>query len=136
MGITLSPAERAAVEERPTRDIAAFLAYSRGVRDEAVARFEQAAAEYTQAIQLDPDFAVAGQRLQRVRSLSRRGSSLARAGGRSRAHSGRLHGVIDGVNPSPASRLGRLRDHGQDNARAALESNTMATVILFINTLP
>src|SRR2546423_6806541 len=31
MGITLTPAERAAISERPTRDIQAFLLYSRGL---------------------------------------------------------------------------------------------------------
>nr|MBA3672975.1 hypothetical protein [Gemmatimonadaceae bacterium] len=39
LGITLSPAERAAVEARPTKSVTAFLAFSRGVRDEAFGRY-------------------------------------------------------------------------------------------------
>jgi TolB-like protein len=56
LGVTLTPAERAAVERRPTRNIAALLAYSRGVRDEALGNYQRAAAEYRSAAQLDPAF--------------------------------------------------------------------------------
>jgi len=42
MGVTLTPAERAAVEERPTKNIAAFIAYGKAARYESEFRFADA----------------------------------------------------------------------------------------------
>jgi TolB-like protein len=56
LGITLSPAERQLVDQRPTRNLAALLAYSRGVRSEALGDYRQAAGEYRDAVRLDPAF--------------------------------------------------------------------------------
>ena len=56
LGITLTPAERAAIEQRPTANLAALLAYSRGVRYEVFGRFDDAAREYEAAAALDPAF--------------------------------------------------------------------------------
>jgi TolB-like protein len=84
MGITLTPAERAEVEERPTRNIAAFIAYGRGVRSESEFRFADAVTEYRDAIRLDPTFALAAARLEEVTPLagmSSRRNALARATG-------------------------------------------------------
>jgi hypothetical protein len=66
LGVTLTPAERAAVEQRPTRNIAALLAYSRGVRDEALGNYDRAAAQYRDAIRIDPGFSHARTKLQAV----------------------------------------------------------------------
>jgi TolB-like protein len=74
LGITLTPAERAAVEQRPTANLAALLAYSRGVRYEVFGRFDDAAREYEAAAALDPKFVDASLRArdarQRVRLVS------------------------------------------------------------------
>ena len=56
LGITLTPAERNAIEQRPTANINAFLAYSRGVRDEAHAQYASAAMNYRAAVKADPGF--------------------------------------------------------------------------------
>ncbi len=66
MGVTLTPAERAAIEQRPTQNAVALLAYSRGVRDEARGQYEAAAADFRAAVQADPNFGIARQRLQTV----------------------------------------------------------------------
>jgi TolB-like protein len=71
LGVTLTPAERAAIELRPTRNLAALLAYGRAVRFEVEGRYDLAAREYERAVQLDPDFARAGARLRAVRALAR-----------------------------------------------------------------
>jgi TolB-like protein len=63
LGVQLTPAERVAVEQRATQNLAALLAYSRGVRYEVEGRFDAAAAEYQSALRLDPGFAMAGTRL-------------------------------------------------------------------------
>ncbi|MFN2399688.1 MAG: CsgG/HfaB family protein [Gemmatimonadaceae bacterium] len=134
LGISLTPAERAILVQRPTRDIGAFLAYSRGVRDEAGGRFESAAAEYGQALSLDPGFTNAASRLRGV-EVQVRPMSSARANTPARGAHSSLRGVIDGVNPSPASRLGRLRSRGHDNANAALEA-AIGTIVIFVYTIP
>jgi hypothetical protein len=63
LGIELTPAERAAVEQRPTKNVAAFLAYSRGVRFEVMGDYGAAAQEYQDALRIDPSFQMAGARI-------------------------------------------------------------------------
>jgi TolB-like protein len=62
--VNLTPAERAAVEQRPTRSIAALLAYGKAVREEAMGRYESAGEFYRQAAAADPQFAAPRDRLQ------------------------------------------------------------------------
>ncbi|MFL5560018.1 MAG: CsgG/HfaB family protein [Gemmatimonadaceae bacterium] len=59
IGVALTPAERAAIDQRPTRSIAAFLAYSGGLAAEDSGRFDRAARLYEEAARLDPGFAAA-----------------------------------------------------------------------------
>jgi len=66
LGVNLTPAARARIEERPTRNIAALLAYSRAVRFEVRGDYERAAQEYRAALRLDPNFSLAGERLSQV----------------------------------------------------------------------
>lgn len=69
LGVNLTPAERAAIEQRPTRSITALLAYSRGVRDEARGDFRAAAGQYREAVRLDPSFGQAQARLERAEAV-------------------------------------------------------------------
>lgn len=66
LGVNLTPAERSAVEQLPTKNIGALLAYSRGVRFQVEGRFEAAAQEYREAVQLDPGFSAPAARLNDV----------------------------------------------------------------------
>ena len=70
MGVTLTTAERNAIEQRPTRSLAAFLAYSRGLELEDRGRFEEAARLFDNAVRLDPGFGSARQRSQSVKSAA------------------------------------------------------------------
>jgi TolB-like protein len=80
LGVNLSPAARARIEERQTRNIAALLAYSRAVRFEVTADYPSAAAQYRTALQLDPAFALAAEKLSQLPGeSSTRRASLARA---------------------------------------------------------
>jgi TolB-like protein len=56
MGITLSPAERRAISERPTADLQAFLAFSRGLEAEDQGNFQEAANQFDAAVRRDPNF--------------------------------------------------------------------------------
>ena len=69
MGITLTTAERNAIEQRPTRSLAAFLAYSHGLEAQDAARFDEAARFYDNAVRLDPNFRPAQQRGQEVKNI-------------------------------------------------------------------
>lgn len=70
MGITLTPAERAAIEQRPTRSLAAFLAYSNGLAAEDSGRFELAARMFREAARIDPGFAAARSGASRAEATS------------------------------------------------------------------
>ena len=66
LGITLTPAERAAIEQAPTRNIAALLAYSRGIREESYGRYGAAAQQYRAALAADPNFTEATVRMTKM----------------------------------------------------------------------
>jgi len=59
LGVTLTAAERQAIEQRPTRSLQAFLAYSRGLSLEDQGRYEDAARSFGDAFRLDPGFTAA-----------------------------------------------------------------------------
>lgn len=66
LGIVLTPAEKAAIEQNRTKNFAALLAYSRGVRAEANGDYQQAASEYRIALGADPSFAPAKSNLANI----------------------------------------------------------------------
>jgi TolB-like protein len=59
MGIELAPAERQALTERPTQDLQAFLAFSRGLEAEGRGDFRGASALFSAAAGRDPAFGAA-----------------------------------------------------------------------------
>src|SRR5256885_7980550 len=59
MGITLTPAEQAAISERPTRDIQAFLLFSRGLEAQDRGDFHGASEPIQPAAQRDPSITAA-----------------------------------------------------------------------------
>ncbi len=62
LNIQLSPAEQRSLSERPTADLQAFLAYSRGLLREDAGDFAGAAAAFGQAASRDPSFRAAASR--------------------------------------------------------------------------
>jgi len=117
LGITLTPAERVAISERPTRDIQAFLLYSRGLEAQDRGDFGAAARAFGSAAQRDPGFGAAARQAaasQAARSASTTPpSDLAAAAGagggsgagRSPATQATLLTAINGAVPTGASRL-------------------------------
>ncbi|HKW08741.1 MAG TPA: tetratricopeptide repeat protein [Gemmatimonadaceae bacterium] len=69
MGVTLTTAERNAIEQRPTRSLAAFVAYSRGLLLEDEGQFEAADIFYQNAVRLDPSFSAAQTKSQEARQI-------------------------------------------------------------------
>jgi TolB-like protein len=70
LGVTLTPAEQAAVERNRTGNLAALLAYGRGVRAEVEGRYGDAQNSYREAGRLDPTFSAPNARAERVRSYT------------------------------------------------------------------
>jgi len=70
LGIQLSPAEREAINQRPTQSLQAFLAYSRGLEAEDNGLFGAAEADFNQAATLDPGFRAAAASAASATSLS------------------------------------------------------------------
>ena len=121
MGVTLTPAERQAIEQRPTRSLQAFLAYSRGLADEDAGRFDNAAAHFDEAVRIDPSFTRASTHRESAQSLvvasatsvssvesSLRGTregAVADAAAQGSAGTvslgGTLHSTVDEINPAP-----------------------------------
>ncbi len=70
LGVTLTTAERDAITQRPTRSLAAFLAYSRGLTFQDQGRFDDASREFDQALRFDPGFAAAAQGAQQSKAAA------------------------------------------------------------------
>ncbi|MDQ2666161.1 MAG: tetratricopeptide repeat protein [Gemmatimonadota bacterium] len=70
LGVTLTVAERTQIEQRPTRSLQAFLAYSRGLLADDQGRYDDAARFFNQAVRLDPGFAVAQAKSEEATAIS------------------------------------------------------------------
>lgn len=70
LGVTLTTAQRNAIDQRPTRSLQAFLAYSRGLELEDQGRFDDAARLFDNAVRIDPSFGAAVQKGQEARNIS------------------------------------------------------------------
>jgi tetratricopeptide (TPR) repeat protein len=69
MGVQLTPAERARINERQTESVQALLELGRGIAAENAGDFGQASQHYQEALSIDPGFALAGARAASVRRL-------------------------------------------------------------------
>lgn len=69
IGITLSQAERDAIQEIPTESFLAFMAYCRGLELEDRGMYQQAATEFGQAAEIDPGFVEATERAEETQEL-------------------------------------------------------------------
>ena len=83
MGIKLSRVEREKIQRIPTKNMQAFLAYSKGLEKEDAGDFRGASVYYKQAVNLDANFAPAKSKAEATDALSysgeSRGSTLAAA---------------------------------------------------------
>jgi tetratricopeptide (TPR) repeat protein len=79
MGVDPTPAERRRIQTFPTKNMQAFIAYCNGLDLEDKGQFQKAAAQYQSALELDPQYQSARQKLRMSRVLAQ-----AFEGGRSR----------------------------------------------------
>jgi hypothetical protein len=116
--VALAPAERALVEQRPTRSLAALLAYSRGVRAEVLKDYETANQEYRAALRIDPRFSSPKARLAELPVQQ------AAAGGGSLEQVAAL--AAQGVNPTVAPQVFSAAD-------PAFRQRLIATIVIILN---
>jgi tetratricopeptide (TPR) repeat protein len=122
LNVTLTTAERNAIEQRPTRSMAAFLAYSRGLELEDQGRYDDASRSFDNALRLDPGFVPAQQKAQEARNVVAGGavttasvesglrgtaegavvSAAAQGATTSGPSGGGASSIADGLNPSVA----------------------------------
>ena len=70
LNVPLTTAERNAIEQRPTRSLQAFLAYSQGLTYEDQGRFDDASRAYGNAARIDPGFGIAAQKSTQTANMS------------------------------------------------------------------
>lgn len=70
LGVQITTAERNAIEQRPTKSLAAFLAYSQGLAYEDQGRFDDASRAYANAARIDPGFGVAATKSTQTANMS------------------------------------------------------------------
>ena len=70
LGVTLTVAERQQIEQRPTRSMQAFLAYSRGLTAEDEGRYDDASRFFKEAVRIDPGFSAAQSKSQEAAAAS------------------------------------------------------------------
>jgi tetratricopeptide (TPR) repeat protein len=70
MGVQLAPAEREAINQRPTQNVQAFLAYSRGLVAQDNGDYAAAQADFNDAVNIDPSFRAASQSAATASDLS------------------------------------------------------------------
>ncbi|MFI5309972.1 MAG: CsgG/HfaB family protein [Gemmatimonadales bacterium] len=105
LNITLTPAEQQEVDRRPTSNLQAFLAYSRGLQAEDEGRIDEAARFFENARSLDPGFGAALLRAQSASSSTAKLETSIRnsgevAGTAGPAINSTLSSVVGDVNPT------------------------------------
>lgn len=119
LGVTLSVAERRAIEQRPTRSLAAFLSYSRGLLAEDAGDFDDASRHFRDAYRLDPGFGAAAARSENAERIAdARGVSPAEV-------EAQTAGTTEG----------RVADAATQGTVGAAISSTVETVSLLVNDL-
>jgi tetratricopeptide (TPR) repeat protein len=145
LGVVVTPAERQALEERPTRNLQAFLLYSKGLAAEDAGDFGGAAGFFNQASARDPSFREAGSRASAASSMSSASNAPAdqMAGGEGGgSEPGAMRELADAINPStgsqgdirtdlglPGDRPALPESQGQDNVIPGVLSGTIIIII-------
>jgi len=133
LGVAITPAERQAVQERPTRDLQAFLLYSRGLSAEDNGDFGSAASLFGQAAARDPNFRDAGGRAASSAAAASATTTPANqmAGGGDET-GGNMRQLADGMNPSLGSMTDGAGDGGSEppDRRAPLPESQNQDIVI------
>ncbi len=133
LGVTLTPAERAAIEQRPTNNVTALLAYGEGIKAEYAGDYRTAASQYRRAQRLDASFVSAGVRAREVRARSETGTTAPIAIPGLRSREAAVGNALDGVNRPLSQITTVLRNTG---GAADPGFPTTAAIVLITVTRP
>lgn len=131
LGVQLSPKERAKVEQQPTKNLEALLAYGRGVQRTYEGDFRGASQAFRDAFRLDPGFSGARTREVESRSIGAMGTPIPVAVPGVRA--------LDAAISTTVDRLNRPLDLVTNVTRAVSTAadpafpGTQATIVITIN---
>lgn len=131
LGVQLSPKERAKVEQQPTRNLEALLAYGRGVQRTYEGDYRGASQAFRDAFRLDPNFSGARTREVESRSIGAMGTPIPVAVPGVRA--------LDAAISTTVDRLNRPLDLVTNVTRAVSTAadpafpGTQATIVITIN---
>lgn len=112
MGLPLTPSERRALSERPTEDLQAFLAFSRGLQAEESGDYRSATRLFAWAADRDPAFGAAGRLVDVTATLAARYDAI-QSGVEGVAPS--TGGVVDRRSRLPGANSRLPESRGQDN---------------------
>jgi len=112
MGLSLTPGERRALSERPTEDLQAFLAFSRGLQAEESGDYRSATRLFAWAADRDPAFGAAGRLVDVTATLASRYDAV-QSGVEGVAPS--TGGVVDRRSRLPGANSRLPESRGQDN---------------------
>ena len=135
LGVTLTPAEREAIEENRAANLIAFLSYGDGLMAMERGDFAAAAAAFGRAVQADPGFAPAAAAQQEAAELQQAAETSTDeialdaapelpggAGAELDSRRNALNDVVDRTNPNPGSQY-TGDDAGQDVATAGFDDD-------------
>jgi tetratricopeptide (TPR) repeat protein len=121
IGIQLTPAERARLEERQTESVQALLAFGRGLEASDAGDFTQAERYFAQASELDPSFALAQSRRQSAsRAAGARGPAASRRIAAQATRMARQRAAVRALRNAPASVRQRMLQRLTAHQRAVL----------------
>lgn len=136
LGVQLTAAERARLEQKPTRNLQAFLAYSEGLQLLDAGDFGGAAARFEAAAGMDPGFDAATSAAERARRIGavtpadvRRSAmtELVQVAGGGPAEEGALDAMVDAAVPAGTGATATGAGSGSGSTQTTSVENTETT---------
>ena len=124
LGVPITTAERDLIEQRPTKSLQAFLAYSQGLAFEDQGRYDDASRAFANAARIDPGFGVAQQKSQQTANMSIGSGSMTtiEAGLKGSAEGG----VVNAANQGSSNPVGQSSGSAQSAAESLNPSTSSA----------
>ena len=120
MGVALTSAERARINERPTESVQALLAYGRGLEASDRGDFTTAGQEFAEAANLDPGFQMAQLQLQNASQVANARNRSSPQAARRAARLNRARQVVRRIRRNPAGLRPAALKNLTDRQRAVL----------------
>lgn len=120
MGVSLTPAERVRINERPTESVQALLAFGRGLEASDRGDFGVANQEFAEALQLDPNFGPAQAQLQASSGSAAARTRSSPQAARRAAHLSKVRQAVQAIRHNPGGLRPAALKNLTDKQRAVL----------------